>query len=65
MITNKENWLEQAMIKVDSNLVEIYMRDYCLSEYEARKCLAEMFYSGLFEIKDDKNNKGVVGYLQY
>ena len=56
MITNKENYIQQAMDKIPYGLVEEFMKDYeefmkdyCVSEYEARKALAEMYYSNEFE----------------
>lgn len=65
MITNKQNWIEQMMIKVDCNLVEIYERDYGVSEYEARRMLAEMYYGETFHVKTKTKEEEVIGYLQY
>ena len=40
------------MDKVSYGLVEEFMRDYCVTEYEARKALAEMYYHRDFEYGD-------------
>lgn len=44
MITNKENWINLKMEIIDTRLVEDYMREYRLSEVDARRRLAEMYY---------------------
>lgn len=49
MITNKENWIQQTMDNLDYRLIEEFMREYRVSEYEARKTLAEMYYNDSFE----------------
>lgn len=65
MAVNKENWISQVMETMNYRLVEEHMKEYNVSEYEARMALAEMFYNDTFNIKTDKKDKEVTGYLQY
>ena len=50
MITNKENYILQAMDKLNYKLVEEFMNEYKLSELDARRELAEIYYYNEFEI---------------
>jgi len=36
--------ISDIMDKFDIKIVEEFMKDYCVSKYEARKSLAEMYY---------------------
>lgn len=36
--------ISNIMDKLDIKIVEEFTKDYCVSEYEARKSLAEMYY---------------------
>jgi hypothetical protein len=36
--------ISDIMDKLDVKIVEEFIKDYCVSEYEARKSLAEMLY---------------------
>ncbi|MDD4188273.1 MAG: hypothetical protein PHX04_05930 [Bacilli bacterium] len=40
--------ISDIMDKLDVKLVEEFMKDYCVSEYEARKSLAEMYYTNWY-----------------
>ena len=50
MITNKENYIQEAMDKLNYKLVEEFMNEYKLSELDARRGLAEIYYHNEFEI---------------
>ena len=50
MIANKENYILQAMDKINFKLVEEFMNEYKLSELDARRGLAEIYYYNEFEI---------------
>jgi len=57
MITHKENYIQQAMEKMNCRLVEEFMTEYGVSEFDARKSLAEMYYSNEFEYYFDRIRK--------
>jgi len=50
MITNKENYILQVMDKFNYKLVEEFMNEYKLSELDARRGLAEIYYHTEFEV---------------
>lgn len=69
MIINKENWISQAMEKLNYQLVQEFMQEYRVSELNARKALAEMYYVDSFDWhssnEDETNSANTVGYVQY
>jgi len=50
MISNKENYIQEAMDKFNYKLVEEFMNEHKLSEIDARRRLAEIYYQNEFEI---------------
>jgi len=50
MIINQEQWILQAMDKFNFKLVEEFMNEYKLSEIDARRGLAEIYYHNEFEV---------------
>jgi len=49
MIVNKEQWILVAMDKMNDRLTEEFMKEYNVSEEDARRGLAEMYYHNEFE----------------